>query len=135
MSLSTRKPSAWHLPRRHSANGRHRDGRAAVAPELGSALHRQPAARLLPALRGYDINRYHAFRPDCPLDNPNYPNITTGVTSCETADLATGFPGGAYDLRLGNPVPEAKNIRQPRMRAHQLVRLKLSRAVRGFFGG
>ena len=37
--------------------------------------------------RGYDINRYHAFRPECPLDNPNYPNITTGVVSCETADI------------------------------------------------
>ena len=39
--------------------------------------------------RGFDINRYHAFRPECPLDNPNFPNLTTvaGVTSCEqTAD-------------------------------------------------
>lgn len=60
--------------------------------------------------RGYDINRYHAFRPECPLDNPNYPNITTGVTSCEKADL-NSRPGSSYDLRLGNPVPEAKNIR------------------------
>jgi hypothetical protein len=60
--------------------------------------------------RGYDINRYHAFRPECPLDNPNYPNITTGVTSCETVDLDTK-PGSAYNLALGNPVPEAKNIR------------------------
>ena len=31
--------------------------------------------------RGYDINRYHAFRPECPLDNPNYPNITTVAAS------------------------------------------------------
>jgi Zinc carboxypeptidase len=63
--------------------------------------------------RGYDINRYHAFRPECPLDNPNYPNITTvaGVSTCETADLDTK-PGSTYDLRLGNPVPEAKNIRR-----------------------
>ena len=63
--------------------------------------------------RGYDINRYHAFRPECPLDNPNYPNITTiaGVSTCESADLDTK-PGSSYDLRLGNPVPEAKNIRR-----------------------
>lgn len=60
--------------------------------------------------RGYDINRYHAFRPECPLDNPNYPNITTGVTSCETADLDSR-PGSSYDISQGNPVPEAKNIR------------------------
>jgi hypothetical protein len=62
--------------------------------------------------RGYDINRYHAFRPECPLDNPNYPNFTTvaGVASCETADLDTK-PGSTYDLSQGNPVPEAKNIR------------------------
>jgi hypothetical protein len=62
--------------------------------------------------RGYDINRYHAFRPECPLDNPNYPNFTTvaGVASCETADLSTK-PGDTYDLTQGNPVPEAKNIR------------------------
>jgi predicted deacylase len=62
--------------------------------------------------RGYDINRYHAFRPECPLDNPNYPNINTvaGVSSCETADLNT-LPGSTYDLSKGNPVPEAKNIR------------------------
>jgi len=54
--------------------------------------------------RGYDINRYHAFRPECPLDNPNYPNITTvaGVSTCETADLDTK-PGSTYDLRLGTP--------------------------------
>jgi hypothetical protein len=61
--------------------------------------------------RGYDINRYHAFRPECPLDNPNYPNLTTGVVSCETQDLDTSFPGNPYDLTKGNPVPEAKNIR------------------------
>ena len=30
--------------------------------------------------RGYDINRYHAFRPECPFDNPNWPNI--GPTGC-----------------------------------------------------
>jgi hypothetical protein len=61
---------------------------------------------------GYDINRYHAFRPECPLDNPNYPDFTTvaGVTSCETMDLVT-TPGSTYDLSLGNPVPEAKNVR------------------------
>lgn len=59
--------------------------------------------------RGYDINRYHAFRPQCPLDNPNFPNITTGVTSCE-ADI----PGPNYtlaDIGKGNPVPEARNVR------------------------
>jgi len=63
--------------------------------------------------RGYDINRYHAFRPECPLDNPNYPNFTSvaGVSSCETENLDTS-PGSTYDLRLGNPVPEAKNIRR-----------------------
>jgi zinc carboxypeptidase len=57
--------------------------------------------------RGFDINRYHAFRPECPLDNPNFPNFTTvaGVTSCEQ-------PGpDNLDPTLGNPVPEAKNIR------------------------
>jgi hypothetical protein len=59
--------------------------------------------------RGYDINRYHAFRPECPLDNPNWPNITTGVTSCETEDIDSRAP--SYDFRLGNPVPEAKNVR------------------------
>jgi hypothetical protein len=59
--------------------------------------------------RGYDINRYHGFRPQCPLDNPNFPNITTGVTSCET-----GIPGPDYtlaDIGVGNPVPEARNVR------------------------
>jgi hypothetical protein len=63
--------------------------------------------------RGYDINRYHAFRPECPLDNPNYPDFTTvaGVSSCETEDLDSRYPGSAYDLSKGNPVPEAKNIR------------------------
>ncbi len=58
--------------------------------------------------RGYDINRYHAFRPECPLDNPNYPNLTTGVVSCETKDIDTSGP---YLVSEGNPVPEAKNIR------------------------
>ena len=42
--------------------------------------------------RGYDINRYHAFRPECPLDNPNFPNITTGVVSCETQDFDSTGP-------------------------------------------
>ena len=60
--------------------------------------------------RGYDINRYHAFRPECPFDNPNFPNLTTGVTSCETVDYPSGLEV-PYDFRLGNPVPEAKNIR------------------------
>lgn len=56
--------------------------------------------------RGFDINRYHAFRPECPLDNPNFPNLTTGVVSCEApADPNNNVPA------LGNPVPEAKNIR------------------------
>ena len=61
--------------------------------------------------RGYDINRYHAFRPECPLDNPNYPNITTaaGVSTCETQNIDSTAP--TYDLSKGNPVPEAKNIR------------------------
>lgn len=58
--------------------------------------------------RGYDINRYHAFRPECPFDNPNYPNLTTGVTSCETKDIDSKGP---YDVSEGNPVPEAKNVR------------------------
>ena len=58
--------------------------------------------------RGYDINRYHAFRPECPLDNPNFPNLTTGVTSCETKDIDSKGP---YLVSEGNPVPEAKNIR------------------------
>jgi hypothetical protein len=63
--------------------------------------------------RGYDINRYHAFRPECPLDNPNYPNFNTdaGVASCETEDIDSSFPGAIYDISKGNPVPEAKNIR------------------------
>jgi hypothetical protein len=63
--------------------------------------------------RGYDINRYHAFRPECPLDNPNYPNFTTvsGVSTCETADLDSS-PGSTYMVSMGNPVPEAKNIRR-----------------------
>ena len=61
--------------------------------------------------RGYDINRYHAFRPECPLDNPNYPNISTaaGVSTCETQNIDSTAP--TYDLSKGNPVPEAKNIR------------------------
>lgn len=58
--------------------------------------------------RGYDINRYHAFRPECPFDNPNYPNLTTGVTSCESVDIDSKGP---YDYTQGNPVPEAKNVR------------------------
>ena len=58
--------------------------------------------------RGYDINRYHAFRPECPLDNPNFPNITSGVVSCETKDIDSK---GQYLVSEGNPVPEAKNIR------------------------
>jgi hypothetical protein len=58
--------------------------------------------------RGYDINRYHAFRPECPFDNPNYPNLTTGVTSCETKDIDSKGP---YVVSEGNPVPEAKNVR------------------------
>ena len=61
--------------------------------------------------RGYDINRYHAFRPECPLDNPNFPNITTGVVTCETEDLDSTKPYTLADLSRGNPVPEAKNIR------------------------
>ena len=57
--------------------------------------------------RGFDINRYHAFRPQCPLDNPNYPNFTTvdGVRSCENPDPDN------MDPTKGNPVPEAKNVR------------------------
>jgi hypothetical protein len=60
--------------------------------------------------RGYDINRYHAFRPECPLDNPNYPNFNTvaGVSSCETVDIDSTGP---YMVSDGNPVPEAKNVR------------------------
>jgi hypothetical protein len=27
--------------------------------------------------RGYDINSYHGFRPECPLDNPNHPAPTS----------------------------------------------------------
>ena len=61
--------------------------------------------------RGYDINRYHAFRPECPLDNPNYPNITTGVVSCETEGVDSTKPYTLADLAKGNPVPEAKNVR------------------------
>ena len=63
--------------------------------------------------RGYDINRYHGFRPECPLDNPNYPNFTTvaGVMSCENVDIDSHYPGPNYMVSQGNPVPEAKNIR------------------------
>ncbi|HKO57230.1 MAG TPA: M14 family zinc carboxypeptidase [Thermoanaerobaculia bacterium] len=61
--------------------------------------------------RGYDINRYHAFRPECPLDNPNFPNITSGVVSCETQDVDSRGSYTIADLGRGNPVPEAKNIR------------------------
>jgi hypothetical protein len=61
---------------------------------------------------GYDINRYHAFRPECPLDNPNFPNFTTvaGVMSCEDVDIDSS-PGSIYMVSQGNPVPEAKNVR------------------------
>lgn len=64
--------------------------------------------------RGYDINRYHGFRPNCPLDNPNFPNINTaaGVSTCENVDIDSSFPGAAYQVSQGNPVPEAKNIRR-----------------------
>jgi hypothetical protein len=57
--------------------------------------------------RGFDINRYHAFRPECPLDNPNFPNFTTaaGVASCEQPSPDN------MDPAQGNPVPEAKNVR------------------------
>jgi hypothetical protein len=58
--------------------------------------------------RGYDINRYHAFRPECPFDNPNYPDLAAGVLSCETKDIDSKGP---YLVSEGNPVPEAKNIR------------------------
>jgi Zinc carboxypeptidase len=63
--------------------------------------------------RGYDINRYHGFRPECPLDNPNYPNFTTvaGVMSCENVDIDSRYPGSSYTVSQGNPVPEAKNVR------------------------
>lgn len=61
---------------------------------------------------GYDINRYHAFRPECPLDNPNFPNFTSvaGVMSCENVDIDSS-PGSVYQVSQGNPVPEAKNVR------------------------
>jgi hypothetical protein len=44
--------------------------------------------------RGYDINRYHAFRPECPLDNPNFPDFTSvaGVMSCENVDVDSRYP-------------------------------------------
>ena len=43
--------------------------------------------------------------------NPNFPNITTGVVSCETQDVDSTGPYTLADLARGNPVPEAKNIR------------------------
>ncbi|WP_157265547.1 M14 family zinc carboxypeptidase [Azohydromonas aeria] len=62
--------------------------------------------------RGYDINRYHAFRPECPLDNPNFPNIgPLGVLSCENELVDSTQPYTRTDLGRGNPVPEARNIR------------------------
>lgn len=89
------------------------DGEAADGTPLADALGNvvpwrqnwdpRHTAPPLPAFyeraRGYDINRYHPFRPGCPLDNPNL----GGVASCEAVD--TDNPA------LGNPVPEAKNIR------------------------
>jgi len=70
--------------------------------------------------RGFDINRYHAFRPECPLDNPNLPNLTTGVVSCEQpADPNNNNPA------LGNPVPEAKNIRWLNDQFHPVVALDM----------
>jgi predicted deacylase len=71
--------------------------------------------------RGFDINRYHAFRPECPLDNPNFPNFTTvaGVTSCEQ-------PGpDNIDPTKGNPVPEAKNVRWLNDRFSPMVALDM----------
>lgn len=75
--------------------------------------------------RGYDINRYHAFRPECPLDNPNFPNITTGVVSCETEDVDSRGNYGIADLARGNPVPEAKNVRWLYDRFSPLVALDM----------
>jgi hypothetical protein len=75
--------------------------------------------------RGYDINRYHAFRPECPLDNPNFPNLTTGVVSCETLDIDSKGPYTFADVGLGNPVPEAKNIRWLRDQFLPVVALDL----------
>jgi Zinc carboxypeptidase len=70
--------------------------------------------------RGFDINRYHAFRPECPLDNPNFPNLTTGVVSCEQpADPNNNNPA------LGNPVPEAKNIRWLNDQFHPVIALDM----------
>jgi hypothetical protein len=74
--------------------------------------------------RGYDINRYHAFRPECPFDNPNWPNLTSGVTSCETQDIIP--TDGPYDFRLGNPVPEAKNMRWLNDQFNPVVALDMS---------
>ena len=55
--------------------------------------------------RGYDINRYHAFRPECPFDNPNYPNLTTGVVSCETLDFDSKRPVRPH---AGEPGPRSE---------------------------
>jgi len=57
--------------------------------------------------RGYDINRYHAFRPECPLDNPNYPNFTTvaGVLGAGSVLLelrgGIGTKAGGYIQKIG----------------------------------
>ena len=83
--------------------------------------------------RGYDINRYHAFRPECPLDNPNWPNLTTGVGSCETVDIIPA--NGPYDYRLGNPVPEAKNVRLSHDRFGSVALLDLHHVVRPVHDG
>ena len=71
--------------------------------------------------RGFDINRYHAFRPECPLDNPNFPNFTTtaGVTTCENP------PADNKDPTKGNPVPEAKNVRWLNDRFRPVVALDM----------
>ena len=71
--------------------------------------------------RGFDINRYHAFRPECPLDNPNFPNFTTvaGVVSCEQPDPDN------LDPTQGNPVPEAKNVRWLNDRFNPVVALDM----------
>ena len=71
-----------------------RHANAAMAGDDDPGLPRPRAASgplSTPRLR-YDINRYHAFRPECPLDNPNFPNITTGVVSCETQDVDSTGP-------------------------------------------
>lgn len=88
-----------------------------------------PAPSPVPAFylrgRGYDINRYHAFRPECPLDNPNFPDIGAGVVSCETEDLDPTKPYTLADLARGNPVPEAKNVRWLADRYKPVVALDL----------